>query len=217
VPAGPALLSTPAGPELLFPARASALFPRLGCRPRSPGWAAARSPGWAAAWSPGWAVARSPGWAETRSPGWASSASRPEPFPAPVGPVWFPGWAGMSSLAGPVSLLRAGASQAGIPRQAGIYLLRLGLFRCTVTAGPGRDSLAQAGLLLSRVDIYSSRSYFSSSINSSALCQSWDTSKLGLAYPPSLYTGLGTPLGSDQHIPPLLVSLILKRRIRLMT
>jgi hypothetical protein len=59
--------------------------------------------------------------------------------------------------------------------------------------------------------------FYSFGINSIVLCQSWDASRLGLAHPPSLYAGLGTPLGSDQHIPPLLVSLILRRRIRLMT
>jgi hypothetical protein len=62
-----------------------------------------------------------------------------------------------------------------------------------------------------------SGTYSSSGFASSALCQSWDASRLRLAHPPSSYAGLGTLLGSDQHTPPLLVSLILRRRIRLMT
>jgi hypothetical protein len=87
------------------------------------------------------------------------------------------------------------------------------LFRLGQDGAP----LAQAGLFLYRADIYSSGIYSSPSIDSIVLCQSWDASRLGLAHPPSSYAGLGTPLGSDQHIPPLLVSLILRRRIRLMT
>jgi hypothetical protein len=82
----------------------------------------------------------------------------------------------------------------------------------------------QAGIPWPRPDYYSTRPIFipsgiflSFGIDSSLLCQSWDASRLGLAYPPSSYAGLGTHLGSDQHIPPLLVSLILRRRIRLMT
>jgi hypothetical protein len=76
----------------------------------------------------------------------------------------------------------------------------------------------EAELLLPRADIYLIRHIYSSYIDSSALCQSWDASRLGLAYsPPPSYAGLGMPIGSDQHIPPLLVSLILRRRIRLMT
>jgi hypothetical protein len=91
-----------------------------------------------------------------------------------------------------------------------------GLTLRTVLAGLGQDSLANAGLLLSRPRFISSGIFYSSGIDSNTLCQSWDASRLGLANSPSLYAGLGTPLGSDQHTPPLLVSLILRRRIRLM-
>jgi hypothetical protein len=74
-----------------------------------------------------------------------------------------------------------------------------------------------AELVISGPGFTPSGSFSSFGINSIALCQFWDASRLELAHPPSLYAGLGMPLGSNQHISPLLVSLILRRRIRLMT
>jgi hypothetical protein len=203
--------SSPAWAAILGPpAWAGARVSHLGRRPRSPGWAVARSPGWAAARFPRLDRSSVPRLGQLRF--YARAFSRP----GGAGMVPQLGQ-GLQHPARPVSLLRAGASQAGIPRQAGIYLFRLGLFWCTVPAGPGRDSLAQAGLLLSQAEIHLLRYIYSSDINFSASCQSWDASRLGLARPPSSYASLGTPLGSDQHIPPLLVSLILRRRIRLVT
>jgi hypothetical protein len=114
-------------------------------------------------------------------------------------------------------------AKAGIPRQAGTPMAA-GLPLRTVPAGPGRDSPGpgritspQAGLVLSGPGFTLSRGFSSSGIDSIALCQFWDASRLRLAHPPSLYAALGMPLGSDQHTPHLLVSLILRRRIRLMT
>jgi hypothetical protein len=83
--------------------------------------------------------------------------------------------------------------------------------------GPGRVTSPQAGLTPSGPRFTPSGPFLSSGIDFSALCQPWDALWLRLAHPPSLYAGLGTPLGSDQHTPHLLVSLILRRRIRLMT
>jgi hypothetical protein len=103
-----------------------------------------------------------------------------------------PGWAGsfapgrarMCCPAGPVPSPPVGPRCAPQPGpafpQAGIYFLRLGCLVCTIPAGPGRDSLARAGLfppgriiplvgrdihswaglLLSRADIYSLRDLF---------------------------------------------------------
>jgi hypothetical protein len=83
--------------------------------------------------------------------------------------------------------------------------------------GPGRIIPSQAELSPCGPRFTLFGTYSSSDIDSSTLCQSWDASRLGLAHPTSSYVGLGMPFGSDQHIPPLLVSLILRRRIRLMT
>jgi hypothetical protein len=195
--------------------------------------------------APGWAGFPPPRWAFSQLSGWAGMCDpvRPRtrarvgcPLHLPARPVAgvAPGWAGTSALrlgriplqaafssstpGGPFFLPRLGRrAQAGIPKQVGIPLFWLGclcaLFR-----------LGKAGIPWPRPDYYSpgprftpSDVFYSSGINSSALCQSWDASRLGLAYPPSSYAGLGMPLGSDQHTPPLLVSLILRRRIRLMT
>jgi hypothetical protein len=86
-----------------------------------------------------------------------------------------------------------------------------------ITSLAGRINTLQADLAPPGPRFTPSGTYYSFGIDSIALCQSWDVSRLGLARPPSLYAGLGMPLGSDQHTPPLLVSLILRRRIRLMT
>jgi hypothetical protein len=66
-----------------------------------------------------------------------------------------------------------------------------------ITSMEGRDRHFWAGLLLSWMRFTPSGTYYSSSIASSASCQSWDASRLGLAYPSPSYAGLGTPLSSD--------------------
>jgi hypothetical protein len=164
--------------------------PHPGLPPPPPG-PPASSPGWA--WRPRLGLLRyaCPGWAAWLIPGWAGM----------IRPLLdrdiFPGWACLSTPAGP---------------------------DYTVPAGPGRDPWPRPDYLPHRPNYISCRprftpsgTYSSSSIVYSASCQSWDASRLGLAYPSPSYAGLGTPLGSDRHIYPLLVSLILRRRIRLMT
>jgi hypothetical protein len=104
----------------------------------------------------------------------------------------------------------------GLLLQAAICQSRLGRV-CVFRPGQAGIPLAQAGLVLSGSGFTPSGAFPSSSIDSIVMCQSWDTLWLRLAHPPSLYAGLGISLGSDQHTPYLLVSLILRRRIRLMT
>jgi hypothetical protein len=171
---------------------------------------------------PGWAAATSSRLGRDSRPGWAAlltcAPGRPPPVLYPAGPdqgdpAW-PGFLPWVSLTSPgrVFLGRSFAGQAGIRLYPG-WTAFCSLFR------PG-----QAGIPWPRPDYSSPRprfatseTYSSSSFASSTLCQSWDASRLGLAYSPPPYAGLGTPIGSDQHIHPLLVSLIPRRRIRLMT
>jgi hypothetical protein len=203
------------------------LRPRLGRSSSSPGWALS---GWAGTQPPGRADS-SPGRRPLILPGWACLPAGLAGMVPPAGP-------GLAHPAGLLPLTRLGRcpaprlgqvlqprlgrcappgrlSHAGIPSPCRDSLSRLAGF-CLLFR-PGRDSLAQAGLLLSWTRFTPSGTYHSSSIAPSASCPSWDASRLGLAYPSPSYAGLGTLLGSDQHIPPLLVSLILWRRIRLMT
>jgi hypothetical protein len=147
-----------------------------------------------------------PGRPSSLHPGWAGllpsgqdSSSRPGSLPRPH----CAGWAGLTLQ--DRFPLYPGWARPGFPLPRPRFLLA------------GRITPSQAGILLFWPRFTPFGTYSSSGIDSSALCQSWDTSRLGLAHPPSLYAGLGTPLGSDQHTPPLLVSLILRRRIRLMT
>jgi hypothetical protein len=212
---------------------AGASLTRCGPAPSSPAWATVLGPpagpqlGLLAGpqqGSPGWAAAWFPGWAKARSPVWASSASRPASSPAPARltpagrHLLPPGWAGSggSGLAGISSqgvfantgwagLYCSGWARQGSLAQAGLYLWQAGLSPC-------RPSYSSPGPIFTPSGTYSS-----SSIDSHTPCQSWDASRLGLARSPPTYAVLGTPLGSDQHIHPLLVSLILRRRIRLMT
>jgi hypothetical protein len=142
----PALASHRAGWARSVTPRRGPLPPR----PRGPG----QCPGWAS--RPASPVGRRPapplsrlGWL----PGWAPSSLHPagpdQEDPAWLGflssapPGWalrqFPGWA----AARPLGRL----SQAGIPSPGRDSLYRLDWLFYTVPAGPGRNSLAQAGLL----------------------------------------------------------------------
>jgi hypothetical protein len=168
-------------------------------------------------------------------PGWVSRLAQAA---SQLGRRFRPGQAFLSpSRLGRIAYPRPGfLQQAGVAPQAGIgpgrvsyagqiHLSQLGRHLNTVPAEPGRDSLAHAGLFpprpsyppVGRDSPYPGHILHPASGPRFTLCQSWDASRLGLAHPTSSYVGLGTPLGSDQHIPPLLVSLILRRRIRLMT
>jgi hypothetical protein len=174
-----------------------------------------------------WAVKSfCPGWASRLASLRLGRPARPCPGgPAPpqhlAGPDQEdPAWSGF--ISGPPSSPRPAVPDQEDPAWPGF--LPLGRHLSNVSAGPGRDypgpgriNPLQADLALSGPRLASSGTYSSSAMNSSALCQSWDALWLRLAHPPSLYAGLRMPLGSDQHTLHLLVSLILRRRIRLMT
>jgi hypothetical protein len=197
-----------------------------------PGWAGALSSGWAKPAEPGWALAAPRPSAAPRLGPPADSPRGPRrpcaPFASRLGrQAGCPGWASLNALAGLPPLaprlgrirrIRPGQDFPSRPplsdRLGRIIVFRLGQ---AGIPGPGRIIPFVGRDILSWARFIPSRTYSSSSIASSTLCQSWDASRLGLAYSPSSYAGLGTPIGSDQHIPPLLVSLILRRRIRLMT
>jgi hypothetical protein len=191
--------SPPSGPGQHLSGRASAsLPPRLGrrCRPRL----GPRCPPWLGRDS----VTRL-GRDSVPRLGLAAS-SRPKP--ARPGS---PGQAGLPRPAYPGRL-----SQAGIPSPGRHSLCRLGWLLRGIPAGLGQNSLPQADLAPSGPGFTFSGTHSSSGIDSSVLCQSWDALWIRLAHPSLLYAGLGMPLGSDQHTLHLLVSLILRRRIRLM-
>jgi hypothetical protein len=179
-------------------------------------------------------VPRFPGWAgRPQDPGWAASLrarSAPGPPLIPARLPLPPGWPRPAPPAGR-PLFRPGRDwprPEGLPRkylsQAGTSWARpgfpypgwVGLYTVFRPSWAG-TATPLAGLALFWPGFTLFGSFLSSGIPSSTLCQSWDASRLRLAHPPSSYAGLGTPLGSDQHTPPLLVSLILRRRIRLMT
>jgi hypothetical protein len=119
--------SVPVGPESV---------PRLASSPAGPD---PFSPGWAAI-----PLSSCSGWASRLASLWLGrqADSRLDLLGTPSG------WAGMSSPAGPGYLPRLGRlassgpglPQAGTPRHVGIYLFRLGLYQCTVPAGPGFPS-----------------------------------------------------------------------------
>jgi hypothetical protein len=145
---------------------------------------------WAIQLSPGHPPGPGPALPNTPAPGSVSRLGRP---------VVRPGWAGRScpGWAGTALLIRAGIPP---PRLGRIRRIRpgrdfspSGRHLSTVPAGPGWDSpglgriiTLQADLALSRLGFTSSGAYSSSGINSSASCQSWDTSRLRLARPPLL-------------------------------
>jgi hypothetical protein len=173
----------------------------------------------------GWQSA-APGGLAVRCPGWAgSSVPRLGQIRSQAGALSRPGWADtvprlgqdLQPPAGPLRILQAGLARPTFPAQAGIPYTGWAGF--CVLFRPGQAGIPWPGPDYSSpgLKFTSSGICYPSSIDSSILCQSWDASRLGLAHSPSSYAGLGTPLGSDQHIPPLLVSLILRRRIRLMT
>jgi hypothetical protein len=152
-----------------------------------------------------------------------------QPIPALQRPR--PGYRSCLLRLGPSGQLRLGRDIAPRPGsvpgqrmgQAVACMCRLGCFRAVIRPGqagnksPGRITTFLAGLALFWARFIFPGTLPSSGIDSTARCQSWDASGLGLAYPSPSYAGLGTLLSSDQHISPLLVSLILRRRIRLMT
>jgi hypothetical protein len=160
-------------------------------------------------------------------PGWAgvpaSRAGHFAPVPAwagiPAGLPGLPSWApGRRPRLGLFLVSRLGSMPAGLLSRLGRIQYVGWVTSCTLFR------LGQAGIPWPRPDYYPPGPGFtpsgilcSSGIDSTAWCQSWDASGLGLAHPSSSYAGLGTLLSSDQHIPLLLVSLILRRRIRLMT
>jgi hypothetical protein len=125
-----------------------------------------------------------------------------------------PAWPGLSSKPPFTSsgLERSGWARPALPWPRPEYPLGRPDYSLS-----GHDSSLLADLAPPGLRFTSFETYYSSSTNSIAWCQSWDASRLGMAHPPLLYAGLGMPLGSDQHTPPLLVSPILRRRIRLMT
>jgi hypothetical protein len=182
----------PAGPPLLL----------------DPGWAGLASPGWAGtpppagplllvsrlgsvrlgrhpAWVPAprtsqaGPLARVPRLGLRRRPGWAIPAFGRSSTWLPAGPPHplLPGWAGSG-----------GSGLAGIPSPGRYKSIPVGPV-LHIPAGPGRDSLAQAGLILSRLDYTTS---------------GWDLLPPGHiprpASPPALCASLGTPPGSDWHI-----------------
>jgi hypothetical protein len=178
------------------------------------------------------------GWASPLRPRWAEvplQAGTPSVAPGsrlglrPLLPL------GRRALppAGPPCFLQAGACIRARPNFPGrrsqprpglliwlgwlLRVFRLGWLLRVFRPGWAGTAPSQTGLNPLWAGIYTSGAYSSSGVNFIILCRSWDASRLGPAHPPSPYAGLGTPLGSDQHIPPLLVSLILRRRIRLMT
>jgi hypothetical protein len=123
-------------------------------------------------------------------PGWAgrSCLGWANRPPSQLGRLFRPGWASVSPLPGWASAIRF------------------------LPAGPASQSRPDRRSRFTPSGLFSS-----SGIISIVMCQSWDALWLRLAHPPSLYAGLGMPLGSDQHTLHLLVSLILRRRIRLMS
>jgi hypothetical protein len=213
-PAGPVSRSRPPR-RPSSPSWAGKPLPRLGLPPSA---RVGRFPCLSAGQPAGWAAAP----AGPPRPDWAALlACAPGGLPPALYPAGRdqedPAWLGFLPWAGLTSPGRAypGRSFAG---QAMIRLYP-GWATFCLLFWPG-----QAGIPWPRPDYSSpgprltpSGIFTSSSFTSSTLCQFWDASRLELAYPPPSYAGLGTPHGSDQHIPPLLVSLILRRRIRLMT
>jgi hypothetical protein len=196
-----------------------------------PCWASAapQHPGWAGVvLLPDWANAPLPGWADVLAParppgrvcrlgrclrprlgllaecaGWAGAFS--------------PGWAGVSSPAGP-----GYSSPAGPVSSRQTSFLRVSAGPGRDSPGPGRDSSCQARLFLPWPNLSlggrdlpppghiihpaSTTSPYASP--RTLLGSDWHILHR--------YAGLRIPLGSDQHTPHLLVSLILRRRIRLM-
>jgi hypothetical protein len=175
------------------------LRPRLGRSSSSPGWALS---GWAGTQPPGRADS-SPGRRPLILPGWACLPAGLAGMVPPAGP-------GLAHPAGLLPLTRLGRcappgrlSQAGIPSPCRDSLYRLGWLLSTVLAGPGRDSLAQAGLFLSRVDTYFLRHMLlvqhrlqrivpvlgrlqaRTGISFTVICWSWDAPLLRPAYPSS--------------------------------
>jgi hypothetical protein len=221
------LTSSPAGPAVPFRAPAG-LLTRVGRRLPQPGRSIpAPRPG---------APSR-PGWAPLRAP----SAGPDRPLPRlgrrhlPAGPLasdsrpgLYAGWAAPRLGSPPLS--PAGPDQEdpawpGFPSRPPLFDPGWASFKYSGWAtsvyysGWARMVLPwpRPDYLHNRPGFTPSGTYSLSGIDSSTLCQSWDASRLGLAHSPPSCAGLGTPLGSDQHIHPLLVSLILRRRIRLMT
>jgi hypothetical protein len=209
--AGVLLLRSPAGPPcpgLPLPRLGRQVLTQLGRSPFPPAGPASCS-------------APPNGWADVHpSAGPTPPAGRRSLRPRPDGPISpqcptgpdqeDPAWPGFVSRPPSVSpgwdgLVCSGRARPGFPWPRPDY------------SSPGRISPFQADLAPPGPGFTSFGTYSSSGIDSSALCQSWDALWLRLAHPPSSYAGLGTPLGSDQHTLPLLVSLILGRRIRLMT
>jgi hypothetical protein len=183
---------------------------------------------------PGWAAASSPRLGRDRYPAGPVPPARPASGqaaafrPGQAAPSARPAQAGISSRPG--SLPRPECVQAGTPGPGRAPMCRLATscvafrpgwagtaFPGRITPPPGRIICPRPRYTSTRPRFATSGILYSSGIDSSLLFQSWDASRLGLAHSPPSYAGLGTPLGSDQHIPPLLVSLILRRRIRLMT
>jgi hypothetical protein len=85
------------------------------------------------------------------------------------------------------------------------------------TAFPGRIIYLLADLAPPGPGFTSSGTYSSSGIDSSILCQSWDALWLRLAHTPSLCWSWDAPWLTPACSSSTVVSLILRRRIRLMT
>jgi hypothetical protein len=159
----------------------------------SPGWAACRlgcCPSWASPPRLGRIARLRPGWAASCAlPGWAGSGGS--------------GLAGISPL-GRIDFTRKGLSRPELhgPGQDSL-ISQLGHLLFTVPAGPGWDSLAQAGLLLSQAEIHHlrhislvwhqlqrlvpvlGRLQARTGTSSTIVCWSWDASWLRPAYPSS--------------------------------
>jgi hypothetical protein len=170
--------------------QAGFLHPGWALRPR-PSRPASSSPGWAGSWlTPAGPMLA----ARLGSPG-HSRPGGPLPVQHPAGPDYEnPAWPGFPLQAPFVRPGWAGLECPDWARPAPPGPGRIISLVGRNIHSPGRINSIQAELYLFWPRFTFSGTFPSSSIDSSALCQSWDASRLGLAHPPSLYAGLGKPL-----------------------
>jgi hypothetical protein len=193
-----------------------------------PAWAEASHPAGPRLPAPAWAA--TPAGPQAACPGWGVLPAGPPSLAPPMGrPL-------RSTRLGRIRRIRPGRDSS--PGRH-LHHARLGWIRRirpgrdfspsghhmgTVPAGLGRDSPGpgriiplQADLVLSGPKFTSSGTYSSSGIDSSVLCQSWDALWLRLAHTPSLCWSWDAPWLRPAYSSSIVVSLILRRRIRLMT
>jgi hypothetical protein len=202
----------PAGPTLLIPAGPGSLHPGWPSVPVSPAGPGQRPPAWAVL-TPGWVILPpgrdsffGPGFlqqAGTPPADWDSFSGGPSSVQHPAGPDQEdPAWPGLLSSGrhSQAGLLLFWLGQAGIPLALALAGLRLPWPDLPLL---GQDLLPPG--------------YFLHPASTPSPCASLGTPLGSDWHILHRYAGLGTPLGSDQHTLHLLVSLILRRRIRLMT